>query len=234
MSQVSFFAAFIAGLLSFLSPCILPLVPAYIFYLAGKNPSSSNKETKKTETFLHALMFVIGFSLVFIAFGALFSYLGKYISPYRWLARLVGGFIIIIFGLNFIGLFKIKFLSTTRTIKLKKTQWGYLGSIVLGMAFAFGWTPCVDPILASILYFATETRTILSGVFLLSIYSMGLAIPFLIVGLGIDRLNLYITKISKHLHYVTIGSGILLLIFGIFIISGHIALLINAVVKLYP
>ncbi|MGB9679326.1 MAG: cytochrome c biogenesis CcdA family protein [Thermoanaerobacteraceae bacterium] len=200
------YTAFLAGILSFLSPCVLPLIPAYVSYAFGT----------KRNNFLGLLLFVLGFSVIFVLMGATASQIGKLFFLYKDIFRKISGIIIVIFGLQMTGIFKPLFLN--REIKLINTEnieTSYIGSFVLGITFAAGWTPCVGPILASILLYAGSVSTLSAGIILLFSYSMGLGIPFIITALLIDKFKTAYKKINKILPYIEIGSGIIMIIFGV-------------------
>jgi cytochrome c-type biogenesis protein len=224
LENISAILAFSAGLLSFLSPCVLPLVPAYIGYLTGTSISELNKESKLNALY-KSLGFVIGFSIIFIIMGASATTLGKILINYQWLLRKVGGVLIILFGLHTLGLIKIKrfyyekkFLSTTNTPN-------NFSSIFMGMAFAAGWTPCIGPILSSILIYAASTATISKGIFLLIVYSLGLAIPFVLTALLIENFLKYRVKLLKYIPILSAVSGILMVLMGILIFTNTINIL---------
>lgn len=223
---ISFLAAFAAGLLTFLSPCILPVIPAYISYLTGISfdelKGGQAKEIRK-KTLIHSLLFVLGFSFVFITLGASASYLGKFFIAYRTTISKVGGIFVILFGLYIMGLFKLDFLSKERRIKFKSNKGSKVGSVLLGITFAAAWTPCVGPILGSVLVLAGTSEKMLQGMGLLSIYSLGIAIPFVISGLLINSFLAHFTKFNKYMFVVKFICGFLLIIIGILLIRGRFA-----------
>ncbi|UCB57740.1 MAG: redoxin domain-containing protein [Candidatus Omnitrophota bacterium] len=217
------FISFGAGLLSFFSPCVLPLIPAYICFITGLSAQdltgpSAEISTKKRLILTEALLFILGFSLVFVGLGASATFLGSYFVSHQKLIRIIGAGAIILFGLHLSGLLKIKFLNREKRFHLKQRPVSWLGSVLVGMAFGFGWTPCVGPILGGILMLAATADTVAQGIILLCFYSLGLALPFLMVSIGIKWvLNLF-TKIRRHLKLVSVISGILLIIVGITIL----------------
>src|SRR5271157_2404994 len=211
-------AAFVAGLLSFLSPCVLPLVPGYVSLISGtsvENLQSSDERVLRT-VMLHSLTFVLGFSVVFIALGA-----AEY---HRWLSR-IAGIVVIIFGLHLTGIWKINALYADKRLHDVKGGASALGSFAVGFAFAFGWTPCIGPILATILVFAGAQETVFKGIVLLAIYSLGLAVPFLLTSLGVDRFLAFYGRFRRHLHTVEVVSGVLLIAIGVLIFLNDLKLL---------
>jgi cytochrome c-type biogenesis protein len=218
--------AFLAGLASFLSPCVLCLVPVYIGYLGGRAVGGESNSQNRWVTFTHGLAFVVGFSLVFIFFNILAAALGGLLFVTRtWLAK-IGGMIVIIFGLHMIGVFRIPFLEyDVRIHSQVNPRWGYISSILMGVFFSAGWAPCIGPILGSIMTFAANGGSILRGVLLGSAYSAGLAIPFLLAALGIGWVTVILRRYSKVMRIAEIAMGILLVVAGILLILGSINIL---------
>lgn len=223
--NVSIGLAFLAGLASFLSPCVFSLVPAYISYLSGRSLAMYREEqtsaSEKWETFSHGLAFVIGFSLVFIALGVTVSAIGGLLYSIReWLAK-IGGLVVILFGLHLTGLLRIPFLEydIRPQSKFEKGR-SYLSSALMGVFFSAGWSPCVGPVLSAILTLAISGGSISQGVQLLSAYSAGLAIPFLVAALGIGWVTKILKKYGKAMHYIEIGMGIILIIVGAMLFFG--------------
>ena len=220
-------AAFLAGILSFLSPCVLPLVPGSVSLISG----SSVEELQSSErrllgtVMLHSITFVLGFSVVFIALGAVATGVGQVVNEYHSLLSKVAGIVVIIFGLHLTGILKIKALYADKRMHDVKGSSSALGSFVVGFAFAFGWTPCIGPILATILVLASAQGTVLKGVLLLALYSLGLAVPFLLTSLGVDRFLAFYGRFRKHLHTVEVLSGILLIAIGVLIFLNNLRLL---------
>ncbi|MCI0551190.1 MAG: cytochrome c biogenesis protein CcdA [Anaerolineae bacterium] len=213
--------AFVAGLASFLSPCVFTLVPAYIGYLGGRAVGGDARENNRWITFTHGLAFVIGFSIVFVTLGVAASSLGRHIYDGRLLLTRLGGLVVIIFGLHMIGVFRIKFLDyDTRIQQLPDRKWGYLSSGFMGVIFSAGWSPCVGPVLGAILTLSLNGGSVSQGISLLSAYSAGLAIPFLIASLGVGWVSNILRKYGKVTRYVEIAMGLLLLIIGVFLFSG--------------
>lgn len=227
MNNVSLFLAFSAGLISFLSPCVLPLVPAYVSYMTGESVQSNNKTTDKFYILYKSLGFVIGFSIVFVIMGASITSLGKLFIKNQMIFKRIAGILIIIFGLHTSGILKIKFFSKEMKFMSLGNSKGAFGSVLMGMAFAAGWTPCVGPILSSILVYATSMDTIGRGILLLILYSLGLAVPFVLTALAVDKLSSKLPKVTKHLKVVSIISGILLIILGVLIFTNKVGLLSN-------
>lgn len=224
MNNISLMLAFSAGFLSFLSPCVLPLIPSYIGYLAGSTLQDIQYKNSKLNTMHKSFGFVIGFSLIFILMGASVTTFGKLFLSNQTLLRKVGGILIIIFGLHTTGLLKIKLLYYEKKFMSFSKIEG-LGSIFMGMAFAAGWTPCIGPILSSILIYAANMNTISKGILLLTFYSLGLAIPFIITAYAIEGLTKYIRKFSKYIRVVSWASGILMIIMGVLVFINNINIL---------
>jgi cytochrome c-type biogenesis protein len=223
--------AFLAGIASFLSPCVFALVPAYIGYLGGRS-AGAGKQANTWITFSHGLAFVVGFSLVFILLGFVAAALGGFVDALgydleKWLTR-IGGVVVIIFGLHMIGVFRIKFLEyDTRSQSVPDRRMGYLASGLMGVIFAAGWSPCVGPILGAILTIALSGGSITQGVILLTAYSAGLAIPFLIASIYVGGVTVVIRRYGKLMRYIEIGTGVLLVILGLALITGYFGKLNN-------
>ncbi|MEO8358136.1 MAG: cytochrome c biogenesis protein CcdA [Chloroflexota bacterium] len=221
ISNVTMGLAFLAGLASFLSPCVFSLVPAYIGYLGGRAVGGEANESNRFVTFTHGLAFVLGFSLVFITLGAASSAFGRLLFDLRFVLAKVGGIVVIIFGLHMIGIFRIPLLEyDTRVQQLPDRKWGYLSSALMGIFFSAGWAPCVGPVLGAILTLAMNGGSISTGVSLLSAYSAGLAIPFLIAALGVGWVSVTLKKYGKVMHYVEIAMGVILVMIGIMLFTG--------------
>jgi len=222
---VSFPAAFVAGLLSFFSPCVLPLIPAYFTFITGFSieelTEEYNSEIRK-KVFLSTFLFVLGFSLVFILMGASASYLGGLMYTYKKLIRIIGGILIIILGVHLTGLIRIPGLDFEKRIILEKKPLHFLGTLIIGMAFGAGWSPCIGPLLGSILIIAGSQETVWQGVILLGIYSTGLAIPFIIISIFINFLLIFIKKASKVLKYVNVVAGVVLIVVGLILVSNKL------------
>jgi len=211
--------AFAAGLLSFLSPCVLPLVPSYIGFLTGMTlPEMS---ARRRTALLHGICFVVGFSLVFILLGASATALGRALNYYQiWLQRL-GGVLIILFGLVCLGVFKADFLTQERRVHLEQKPVGYLGSVLVGMAFGAGWTPCIGPVLGAILGLAATSGEVSRGMLLLAFYSAGLAVPFLVAAVAVESFLGWFQRFRRYMPWVMRVSGALLVFVGILLLSGE-------------
>jgi len=213
--------AFLAGLASFLSPCVFSLVPAYIGYLGGRAAGGEAAESNRFVTFTHGLAFVLGFSVVFITLGVATASLGRLLFDLRFILAKVGGIVVIIFGLHMIGIFRIPFWEyDTRVQTLPDRKWGYLSSALMGVFFSAGWAPCVGPVLGAILTLSLNGGSVSTGVSLLSSYSAGLAIPFLIAALGVGWVSTTLRKYGKAMHYVEIVMGVILVIVGFMLFTG--------------
>jgi cytochrome c-type biogenesis protein len=212
-------AAFVAGLISFLSPCVLPLVPGYVSMISGAGVDELQEQDAKLRrtVLLNSLMFIVGFSIVFIMLGAAASGVGRILGHNRTLLLRVAGIVIILFGLHLTGILPIKYLYADKRLHDVKTKATAAGAFLVGFAFAFGWTPCIGPILATILTFAAEQATVLKGVLLLAVYSLGLAVPFLLTSLAISQFLGFYTRFRKHLHTVEVISGVLMIAIGFMI-----------------
>jgi cytochrome c-type biogenesis protein len=220
-------AAFVAGILSFLSPCVLPLVPGYVSLISGASVDDLKSSDRRmlSTVMLHSVTFILGFSFVFIVLGAAATGLGQLFNEYRHILARVAGVVVIIFGLHLTGILKIKALYADKRLHEVKGSSSALGSFVVGFAFAFGWTPCIGPILAGILALASQEDRVLKGVMLLAIYSLGLAVPFMLTSLGVDRFLVFYGKFRRHLHTVEVVSGVLLIVVGALIFMNNLRLL---------
>jgi cytochrome c-type biogenesis protein len=221
--EVSVLIAFSAGLLSFVSPCVLPLVPSYITYITGISfkdlSEGGSKGRLRWLTILHSLLFISGFSLIFVLMGASASYLGQVLVQYQsWIMR-AGGVLIIILGVHFTGLINIPFLQLEKRFELEKKPLGYLGSFLVGVVFAAGWTPCVGPILSTILLYASTSKSFTTGVVLLASYSLGLGIPFLLASLAFNSFLAAFEKVKRYMRLIMIVSGVFLIIIGLLLLT---------------
>jgi len=231
MEQVTLLAAAIAGLVSFLSPCVLPLVPGYISFISGVSLEALREgkagEVKTSRVFLSAVWFVLGFSTVFVALGASATALGSLLLQKIVLLRQAAGVIILILGLHLMGIFRIGFLQYQKKVNVRSRPLTAVGAFVVGAAFAFGWTPCIGPILAGILTLASTQETVVEGMGLLAVYSLGLGIPFLLTSLGVQRFLQFSMRFRKYLRTVEIAAGLLLVAVGVLIITDRFALLVQ-------
>jgi cytochrome c-type biogenesis protein len=222
-------AAFLAGLVSFLSPCVLPLVPGYVSLISGAGVEELKSQESQLfrKVMTNSIGFILGFSIVFITLGAISTEVGQLLARYKSLLSEIAGVVIILFGLHLTGIFKIKALymdARLHSVKGSSTPWG---AFVIGFAFAFGWTPCVGPILAVILGFAAAQDSVFKGIVLLAVYSLGLAVPFLLTSLGIGRFLKFYSRFRAHMHALEIASGVLLIFLGILLVMGRFTLISN-------
>jgi len=220
--MLELFIAFGAGLISFLSPCVLPLIPGYVSFITG-NTLNEILEKKKIDL-LPLIVFSLGFSFVFIIFGATASFLGQILLQNSQILRTIAGVIIIVFSLQLIGVLNIKFLNVEKKFYTKKSN-NIFFVFIVGMAFGFGWTPCIGPILGSILALASTEETIYKAILLLSFYSLGLAIPFILSGYLMQKFLLFSKNFKRNINLVTKGGGIILLITGILILTNQLQVL---------
>jgi len=224
-ADVSIFAALIAGLVSFLSPCVLPLVPPYLVYLAGASlerlADGESPPRARRETVLAAVLFVLGFATVFVALGASASAIGSLIRSWSGPLATIAGFAIIVMGLHFLGLTPIAWLNRQKRMEVAKPV-GLWGAYVMGLAFAFGWTPCIGPILAAILAVAASEQTVAKGAGLLALYSIGLGVPFVIAAFAVEPFAAFLTRFKAYLHRVEQVMGALLILTGIAFLTGTI------------
>ena len=221
-------AAFLAGLASFLSPCVLPLVPGYISLISGASVDdlrTQNNPNRMRAVMVNSIMFVLGLTLVFVMLGAAATSIGRLLREYKGLLGQIAGAIIIIFGLHLTGILKISALYADKRMHNVGTGKSPWGSFLVGFAFAFGWTPCIGPILAAILTIAASQGTVAKGILLLFIYSLGLAVPFLLTSLGIERFLAFYDRFRRHLHAVEVGSGVLLIVIGALFLTRHFSVL---------
>jgi cytochrome c-type biogenesis protein len=233
--NVTAFLAFSAGVLSFFSPCVLPLVPSYLIVISGASISSYaelSSGRQRITLLLHAVAFILGFSLVFVALGVSSSLLGNLFSTYeRWIVR-IGGLLLVLFGLNMMNIVKIPFLNQEKMYHMGTKPIGYLGSFAIGITFSLGWTPCIGPVLASILLIASTTSTVTEGMYLLSLYSLGLAIPFFVAALLVGRILYLMQKYGGIVKYSSYVIGGLLIVIGGLLASGYYARLSEALMSL--
>jgi cytochrome c-type biogenesis protein len=223
MADLSPAAAFVAGTVSFLSPCVLPLVPGYVSLISGSSidelqqVNEANRRRVLASVMTKSLAFIAGFSIVFITLGAAATKVGQLTKSYHSILSIIAGAVIIIFGLHLTGLLQIKALYADKRMHNVTGGKSLAGAFAVGFAFAFGWTPCIGPILAAILTLAAAEGTVSRGVVLLAVYSLGLAVPFLITSLGIERFLAFYRRFRQHLHKVEVASGVLLIFIGLLI-----------------
>jgi len=239
MMEITFFGAFIAGLLSFASPCVLPLIPAYISFLGGASLSQLTEEdgidaATQKRVFYSAIAFVLGFSTVFISLGATATAISAMIAQNSLLLGQIAGTIIVIFGLHYMGVFRIGFLNFEKHFHLENKPAGLIGSYILGLAFAFGWTPCVGPILASVLMVAASGDSVSYGISLLTVYAAGLGIPFLAAAFAVKPFMKFLSRFKKQMRKIEITIGVLLIITGIAIFTGDLAEASNWLLETFP
>ena len=229
--MIELLIAFGAGLISFLSPCVLPLIPGYISYISGS--SINILIEKKNINLIPIILFTIGFSIIFIIFGAASTFLGKVLLQNSNELRIFAGIVIIIFSLHIIGIINIKFLNYEKRIQTNINK-NLFSPILIGMAFAFGWTPCIGPILGSILVLAATEENLVQGISLLFSYSLGLAIPFILSGYLIQKFLIFSKNFRKNINLVSKIGGTILLITGILIISNHLQALGYYLLEVFP
>lgn len=227
MAEASFIMAFVAGFLIFLSPCVLPLIPAYISYLTGISfkeisgePTKEERKRIRAATALHALSFILGFTIVFVILGASITFLGRLLFQHQPLLKRAGGVLIIFLGLVIMDIIKIPFLIKEKKFSYRKRRVSILGSVLVGATFAAAWTPCVGPILGSIFIYASSAETMREGIALLIAFSLGLGVPFFLSALIVNSLLACIKKIEKYMRWVKIAAGTVLIAFGGILLIG--------------
>jgi cytochrome c-type biogenesis protein len=229
MTDVSYVAAFIGGFLSFISPCVLPLIPGYLSFVSGVSMeefrSGAATGRSRRQLLFSCLAFVAGFSLVFIALGASASAIGEFLMSRLPLLGKIAGILIIVFGLHTMGVFRLKFLDTEKRVHAQRKPAGMIGAMLVGVAFAFGWTPCIGPILGGILVMAGRQETVADGIKLLAIYSAGLGIPFLLTALAMNHFFTASARIRRHYHAIEVTSGALLIAIGLLIFTNQFTLI---------
>jgi cytochrome c-type biogenesis protein len=234
VTEVGIMIALAAGVLSFLSPCVLPLVPAYLSFVTGMSLEEMEEGVDRRRTFIFALLFVAGFSLIFILLGASASFLGQFFRHYEvWIAR-IGGVVIILLGLHLAGVLRIAPLLREKRVHVSDRPAGYVGAVGVGMAFGAGWTPCIGPVLGAILTMAWVQETFWAGVGLLSVYSLGLAVPFMVTAVAMDRFLTAFSRFRRFLPAIQVGSGILLILLGILLVTGAFTALAGWLIPLTP
>jgi cytochrome c-type biogenesis protein len=239
LDQVTLLTAFVAGFLSFVSPCVLPLIPGYLSFVSGLSldemrAGAAGNSSARRQVLTASTAFVLGFSAVFIALGASASAIGDFLMSRLPLLGKIAGVLIIIFGLHTMGVFRLQFLETEKRIHTTRKPAGLLGSFVVGIAFAFGWTPCIGPILGGILTIAGSRDSIWEGVRLLAIYSLGLGIPFLLTALAVDRFFAATARIRRYYHAIEVASGVLLVAIGLLIFSNRFTIIARYLEPYFP
>ena len=234
--QLSIFVAFLGGTFSFLWPCVLPLFPSYLSFITGMSVEELSDTRSRTlkPILQNSLLFISGFSLAFIAMGASAGFLGGSLLKYRDVLQLLGGGLVILFGLYIMGFIKLNFLGRYVQLDIASRPLGIFGSVLIGAAFAVGWTPCVGPILGSILTLAASTGETNSGILLLASYSAGLAAPFLLSSLAIQQFSSLLKRFRRTLHIAHIYAGVLLVIAGILLVTGYMTVLNQYALRLTP
>ena len=235
--SVGVLVAFSAGLFSFLSPCVLPLFPSYVSFITGMSVSDLTADLSgaaRRRVMLHALAFVLGFSLVFVSLGASFSAAGQFLLDYRNLIRQVGGALIVLFGLYIAGVFKLAAMGRTMQFQIREKPAGYLGSLLVGITFAIGWTPCVGPILGAILSLAGTSETVQRGIGLLIAYSAGLGVPFLISAVALGAFLKFFKRYRPFIPVMERAAGVILVVVGVLVFTNYYVVLNSWAISLTP
>jgi cytochrome c-type biogenesis protein len=221
-----FITVFVEGMASFLSPCVLPLIPAYMTYLTGQSAEIMARDPKSHRSLIiNSLAFILGFSIVFVLLGAAATKLGSYLLRHQYTIQKISGVLIIIFGLFHAGLIPIKFLNYERRLHIRPANQGIISSMLIGMGFSIGWTPCIGPILTSVLILAANTQTLATGMLLLGVYALGLGLPFLILAIGIRYFWKHLKTMNRYMGIIKKVSGIILIIIGLMIYFNLFAVL---------
>lgn len=225
--EVTYIGAFIAGLLSFLSPCVFPLIPSYVMYITGMSYADMLAEHPshiiRQKSILHSLCFICGFTVVFVLLGASATYIGSFLHEHAALIRKVGGILLVLLGIHVTGIVPLKFLLGEKRVSIKHKPAGYIGSFLVGIAFAAGWTPCIGPILAGILAVAATEEKVYQGILLLLVYSLGLGVPFFLSALAMHRFMALFNRFKKYIRVCEIITGILLMVVGMLIYSNWLS-----------
>ncbi|GAC1465138.1 MAG: cytochrome c biogenesis protein CcdA [Desulfuromonadaceae bacterium] len=225
--EVTYIGAFIAGLLSFLSPCVLPLIPSYIMYITGISYADMLAEHPshfiRQKAILHSFCFICGFTTVFVLLGASATYIGSFLHEHATLIRKVGGVLLVLLGIHVTGLIPLKFLLGEKRVSIKHKPAGYAGSFLVGIAFAAGWTPCIGPILAAILAVAATEERVYQGILLLFIYSLGLGVPFFLSALAMHRFLVVFNRFKKYIRVCEVITGIFLIVIGVLIYTNWLS-----------
>ena len=232
--SVGILIALTAGVLSFLSPCVLPLVPSYLSFVTGMTLDDLQEGTDRARVITHAVLFVSGFTLVFMLLGATASFLGQFAHAYKdWIAR-IGGGLVIVLGLHLLGVFRISALLRERRVHLSDKPAGFLGTLAVGAAFGAAWTPCIGPVLGAILTTAGTRETVWAGIWLLFVYSVGLAVPFLLAALALDRFLATFRRFRSWIPWMERGAGVLLIALGLLLVTGSFTALSGWLTRFTP
>jgi len=233
--QVAYLGAFTAGVLTFLSPCILPLIPSFIAYIAGVSYSdlTSDQKDVRRKTVSHTIFFIIGFSIVFILLGLTATAVGKALFAYQKFIRFAGGALIILFGIALTGIIKIAFLEKSLHIQVRTKKASYLGSFLIGVTFAAAWTPCAGPLFGSILVIAGTEGSVIEGIKLLALYSLGIGVPFLITAMAMQTFLAYLARFKKVMIYINRTAGIILIAVGVLIITNSLDVVTQRLVGMF-
>jgi cytochrome c-type biogenesis protein len=243
MQEVSLFAAFVAGILSFISPCVLPLIPGYVSFVSGVTldemrgtgaAAALTSTSAKRRAVIMSLAFVLGFSIVFVSLGASATAIGTLLMDHLQLLGKIAGVVIILFGLHMMGVLKIGLLYKEKRIQTNKKPAGFFGAILVGMAFAFGWTPCIAPILAAILTVAATQESVGEGVKLLAVYSAGLGVPFIATSFAINKFFAASARIRRHYHTIEVVSGVLMIVVGVLIFTNKFTIIAQLLTPYLP
>lgn len=225
--EVTYIGAFVAGLLSFLSPCVLPLIPSYIMYITGISYADLLAEHPshviRQKTIFHSLCFIFGFTAVFVLLGASATYIGSFLQDNAPIIRKVGGVLLVLLGIHVTGALHLKFLLGEKRVTIRHKPAGYAGSILVGIVFAAGWTPCIGPILAAILAVAATEEKVYQGILLLFLYSLGLGVPFFVSSLATHRFQILFNRFKKYIRTCEIITGILLMVIGVLIYTNWLS-----------
>ncbi len=222
--SMSLLMAFVAGLLSFGSPCVLPIVPSFLGFISGMSlEQMTGEERPQRSVLLYTFWFVLGFSLVFVALGASATAVGSLLLKYQKIFRIVGGLFIVLLGLQFMGVFQIGFLQVERRMHMDSKPMGVLGSFLVGVTFALGWTPCIGPILGSILMIAASQASVVKGITMLSAYSLGFAVPFLVAAAALGKFLASYRRHAKHIPKIVFASGVFLVLVGVLLMTNRFA-----------
>ena len=235
--NISYIVAFMAGLLTFLSPCLLPLIPSFIAYITGVSfadfKDSAKKSDVRKKTILHSLLFILGFSVIFILLGLTATFIGKALFQYQKIIRIAGGILIALFGLYLTGLIRLDFLAKDIKFNVSTKGATYIGSFLVGVTFAAAWTPCAGPILGSILVLAGTKASVAEGAALLTVYSLGIAVPFFITGLAVNYFLAYFNKFKKVIGVVNIVGGVFLIIVGILVATNYLSVVSEKFLRVF-